>query len=95
MVLQLYQPEICFDGADNDLDGKIDLQDEECGMTFMQKNNQIPFQDRQRGQIPFDPLLQEEQTGQLLQGPIEPGQRQGQIQPGQIQPGQGRPGQGP
>ena len=29
-----YQPEICFDGADNDLDGKIDLQDEECGLTF-------------------------------------------------------------
>ena len=29
-----YQPEVCFDGADNDLDGKIDLQDEECGLTF-------------------------------------------------------------
>ena len=29
-----YQPEICFDGTDNDLDGKIDLQDEECGSTF-------------------------------------------------------------
>ena len=29
-----YQPEICFDGVDNDLDGKIDLQDEECGLIF-------------------------------------------------------------
>jgi hypothetical protein len=81
-----YQPEICFDGEDNDFDGKIDLQDEECVTTFMQQSpNQIPFSPRQGG-IPFDPNLPEElqrQRGQLQPGLPERGQ------PGQIQPGQG------
>ena len=27
-----YQPEQCSDGGDNDLDGKIDIQDEECNL---------------------------------------------------------------
>ncbi len=52
-----YQPEICFDGVDNDLDGKIDLKDEECDMTFMPKfPNQMPFP-LQSGGIPFYPNL--------------------------------------
>jgi hypothetical protein len=80
-----YQPEQCFDGADNDLDGKIDLQDEECGMssTSPQFPNQVP-RPPQSGQVPFNPYTPDAGSGQF------PSQR-GQGQPGQISPGQ--PGQ--
>ena len=84
-----YQPEICFDGADNDLDGKIDLQDEECGLTFSPGSPlEGPLQGLlppQSGGIPFNPNIQNGQSG---------------LPPGQTPPGQGPfrelpPGQGP
>ena len=93
-----YQPEQCFDGADNDLDGKIDLQDEECGTSSMQQfPNQAPRSPQsQSGGVPFNPNnpdggsgqfpSQQEQPGQFL-----PGQGQlGQLPPGQISPQQGQ-----
>ena len=90
-----YQPEICFDGVDNDLDGKIDLQDEECGLTFSPgspleapgsplegpRQGLLP---PQSGGIPFNPNNPNGQPG-LPPGPFPPGQGQ---------PGQGSPGQG-
>ena len=81
-----YQPEICFDGADNDLDGKIDLQDEECGLTFSPGSPlEGPLQGLlppQSGGIPFNPNNPNGQPG-LPPGPFPPGQGQ---------PGQGSPG---
>ena len=78
-----YQPELCFDGRDNDLDGKIDLEDEECGMTFIP---QFPSQPRSEGGMPFNPNLPGGQTG-----PFAPGQGFPQrTQPGQVHPGQGQ-----
>jgi hypothetical protein len=99
-----YQPEICYDGSDNDLDGTIDLQDVDCGMRLMQDSqNQIPLE-TQRGLVPNNPSL-EGQTGQLpnnpyddpyfdnqQRGPIPP--QQGQIQPSPGQPNSGESGQG-
>jgi hypothetical protein len=39
-----YEPEICYDGWDNDLDGLIDIQDPECGSPtgFPPSYSQIP-----------------------------------------------------
>jgi hypothetical protein len=87
-----YQPEQCFDGADNDLDGKIDLQDEECGMSSLQQfPNQVPLPP-QSGGIPFNPNNPDSGSGQF---PPQQGQgQQGQIspgQPGQLSPGQSSP----
>ena len=83
-----YQPEICFDGADNDLDGKIDLQDEECGLTFSPgspiQGPEGPFPP-QPGGIPFNPNIQ---PG-LPPGQLPPGQGQ----PGELSPGPGQPGE--
>lgn len=84
-----YQPEICFDGSDNDLDGKIDVQDEDCGMTFIPQNpSQRPFPPN-TGVGPFNPNFPENQLGQIFPpNQIQPGIEQGQ--PGQINPGQGQ-----
>ena len=81
-----YQPEQCFDGADNDLDGKIDLQDEECGTSSLpQFPNQPPRSPQsQSGGVPFNPNTPD---GGSMQVPSQPGQ------PGQFSPGQGLPGQ--
>ena len=89
-----YQPEICFDGSDNDLDGKIDLQDEECGVTFSPGAPiQSPLPPQPGGGIPFNPNIQEGQTG-LPPGQLPPGQGQpNQGQPGDLAPGQGSPGE--
>jgi hypothetical protein len=93
-----YQPEICFDGADNDLDGKIDLQDEECGSTFSPGS---PIQGPlppQSGGLPFNPNIQNGQPG-LPPGQTPPGQGQplpgqlGELPPGQGQLGELQPGQ--
>ena len=85
-----YQLEICFDGGDNDRDGKVDVQDEDCGMTFVpQSPNQRPFQP-QTGGIPFNPNFQGGQQGQLSPGQISPESQPQQVQPGQLQPGQGQ-----
>ena len=100
-----YQPEICYDGSDNDLDGEIDLQDDDCGMRLMRDVlNQVPLE-TQRGLGPNSPSL-EGQTGQLSNnpyddpyfdnqptGPIPPQQGQIQPSPGQ-QPNTGQSGQG-
>ena len=90
-----YQPEQCFDGADNDLDGKIDLQDEECGMSSTQ---QSPFQvplPPQSGGIPFNPNNPGGGSGQFPSQQGQPGQfPQEQGQPGQLPPGQFSPEQG-
>lgn len=84
-----YQPEICYDGADNDLDGKIDNQDEDCGTIFRQIPNQIPFSPRDGG-IPFNPNLPEGLQEQIPgRGQVQPN-FPGRAQPGQIQPGQGQ-----
>jgi hypothetical protein len=93
-----YQPEICFDGADNDLDGKIDLQDEECGLTFSPGS---PIQGPegplppQPGGIPFYPNIQPGlPPGPLPPGPLPPGPGQpGELSPGPGQPGELSPGQ--
>ena len=93
-----YQPEICFDGADNDLDGKIDLQDEECGLTFSPGS---PIQGPegplppQPGGIPFNPNIQPGlPPGPLPPGPLQPGPGQpGELSPGPGQPGELSPGQ--
>ena len=89
-----YQPEICFDGVDNDLDGKIDLQDEECGLTFSPGSPlEGPLQGLvppQSGGIPFNPNNPNGQPG-LPPGPFPPGQGQ----PGQGSPGPGQPGKLP
>jgi hypothetical protein len=84
-----YQPEICFDGSDNDLDGKIDLQDEDCGMTFIPQNpNQRSFPPN-TGIGPFNPNIQGGQLGNTFPpSQIQP--QPEQAQPGQIQPGQGQ-----
>jgi hypothetical protein len=81
-----YQPEICFDGSDNDLDGKIDVQDEECGMTFIPENpSQIPFPPHIGG----GSNLPNSQFGQILP-PNQMQPQYEQAQPGQINPGQGQ-----
>ena len=89
-----YQPEVCFDGADNDLDGKIDLQDEECGLTFSPGSPlEGPLQGLlppQSGGIPFNPNNPNGQPG-LPPGPLPPGQGQ----PGQSPSQQGQSGQLP
>jgi hypothetical protein len=99
-----YQPEICYDGSDNDLDGEIDLQDEDCGMRLMQDlPNQVPLE-TQRGQLPSNPSL-EGPAGPLpnnpyddpyfdspQRGPIPP--QQGQVIPTPGQPETGQSGQG-
>jgi hypothetical protein len=90
-----YQPEQCFDGADNDLDGKIDLQDEECGMSSMQQfPNQVPLPP-QSGGIPFNPNIPDGRSGQFPPQQGQPGQTSPeQGQPGQLSPGQPSPEQG-
>ena len=90
-----YQPEQCFDGADNDLDGKIDLQDEECGMSSMQQfPNQVPLPP-QSGGIPFNPNIPDGRSGQFPSQQGQPGQiSPEQAQPGQLSPGQSSPEQG-
>ena len=48
-----YQPEQCYDGRDNDLDGKIDIQDGECNLQQpgpMQPDLGGPLQSRQQMQ---------------------------------------------
>ena len=93
-----YQPEQCFDGADNDLDGKIDLQDEECGSSSMQQfPNQAPRSPQsQSGGVPFNPNNPDGGSGQFPSqqgqpGQFLPGQGQlGQLPPGQISPQQGQ-----
>jgi hypothetical protein len=90
-----YQPEQCFDGADNDLDGKIDLQDEECGMSSLQQfPNQVPLPP-QSGGIPFNPNIPDSGSGQYPSQQGQPGQFSPQQgQPGQLPPGQFSPEQG-
>ena len=90
-----YQPEQCFDGADNDLDGKIDLQDEECGTSSMQQfPNQVP-RPPQSGGIPFNPNIPDGGSGQFPSQQGQPGQfLPGQGQPGQLPPGQISPERG-
>jgi hypothetical protein len=103
-----YQPEICYDGSDNDLDGEIDLQDEDCGMRLMQdSSNQLPFEGGQIGPTPTDPYL-DGQSGALPydpsydpyfeneQGePLQQGQLpQGQLPQGQIQSSPSQPSSG-
>ena len=90
-----YQPEQCFDGADNDLDGKIDLQDEECGMSSTQQSPiQVPLPP-QSGGIPFNPNNPDVGSGQFPSQQGQPGQLPpGQLPPGQLPPGQLPPGQG-
>ena len=84
-----YQPEICFDGSDNDLDGKIDYQDEDCGTTFIPQNpTQRPFPPNTGGGIPFNPNFQD-QLGQMLP-PTQIQPEHEHAQPGQIHPGQGQ-----
>jgi hypothetical protein len=105
-----YQPEICYDGTDNDFDGEIDLQDEDCGMRLMQDgSSQLPLEGGQVGPTPNDQYLGG-QTGTL---PFDPnydpyfdneqggGQsQQGQlpqgptIQPNPSQPNSGQPNAG-
>ena len=86
-----YQPEQCFDGADNDLDGKIDLQDEECGTSSMQQfPNQVP-RPPQSGGIPFNPNIPDGRSGQFPSQQGQPGQfPQEQRQPGPFPPGLGQ-----
>jgi hypothetical protein len=45
-----YEPEICYDGWDNDLDGLIDIQDPECGSAtgYPPSYTQIPPQSPQQ-----------------------------------------------
>jgi hypothetical protein len=90
-----YQPEQCFDGIDNDLDGKIDLQDEECGMSSIpQYSNQVPLPPSSGG-IPFNPNNPNGQSGQFPSQQEQPGQSPSQQdQPGQLPPGQFSPQQG-
>jgi hypothetical protein len=92
-----YQPEQCFDGADNDLDGKIDLQDEECGMSATQQSpNQVPLPP-QSGGIPFNPNNPGGQGGQFPSQQGQPGsfpQEPGLPGQGQQGQGQGPEGQG-
>ena len=74
-----YEPEKCFDGKDNDFDGKIDVQDEDCsGGGSLSSPNQPPNQllqqipPQQQQQINPQPLpelppqLQDQQQGRLL-----------------------------
>jgi hypothetical protein len=87
-----YQPELCFDNRDNDLDGKIDLQDEECGVAALQQfiPGQVPLPP-QSGGIPFNPNNPNSGgSGQFPSQQAQPGQP-GQSSPGQ--PGQSSPGQ--
>jgi hypothetical protein len=102
-----YQPEICYDGTDNDFDGAIDLTDEDCGMRLMQDaSNQLPLEEGSRGFAQSDPYLEGQtgpvpydpfydpyfDNGQLGGIPIQPGQiPQGQLQ--QQNPGQAGSGQ--
>ena len=55
-----YDPEKCFDGNDNDLDRKIDLQDEECGSSPFQNPGQLLQQlpPQQQEQLNPPPLPQ-------------------------------------
>ena len=102
-----YQPEICYDGSDNDLDGEIDLQDKDCGMRILQNSpTQVPngggqeglaqsdpYLEGQAGQVPYDPYSDTEQGGL----PLQPGQLP-QSQPQQQQqqsPSQPNPGPTP
>jgi hypothetical protein len=85
-----YQPEICFDGSDNDLDGKIDIQDEDCGTTFIPQNpSQRPFPSTPGGGGGLNPNLPGGILGQIFPpSQIQPGHEH--AQPGQIHPGQGQ-----
>jgi hypothetical protein len=99
-----YQPEICYDATDNDLDGKIDLQDDDCGMRLLQDlSNRVPLES-ERGPLLNNPLP-EGQTGQIpnndpfddpyfdnqQRGPLPP--QQGQLPPNPGQQQQPNPGQ--
>lgn len=76
-----YQPEVCFDGVDNDLDGKIDLQDEECGLSGNQgrPNNQQPLPPGGNPYNPFSgrgvPDQGQPNSGRLGEGPLDPNPR--------------------
>jgi hypothetical protein len=52
-----YEPEICYDGWDNDLDGLIDIQDPECGSStgYPPSYTQIPQQSPQQQPQPQFP----------------------------------------
>ena len=65
-----YQPEQCSDGVDNDFDGKIDNQDEECMVTYTEKGiSQIP-QEPQRTYS--DPYLQGVLPQQMQRDQMQP-----------------------
>ena len=53
-----YEPEICYDGWDNDLDGLIDIQDPECGSAtgFPPSYSQIPPQSPHQQSQPQSPM---------------------------------------
>ena len=82
-----FEPEKCFDGKDNDADGKIDLQDEECNQSSPYLS---PFRDpNQLQQLP--PELQQQSPRSIPQNPSQqlPDQfqeRQGQLVPRQQPP---------
>lgn len=72
-----YQPEQCFDGSDNDLDGKIDIQDEECNLKIIATTTEVVPEFETSHDEPFQ------------NGVTERPRQQGQMQPesGQMQPG--------
>lgn len=84
-----YQPEICFDGMDNDLDGKIDLQDDECGTRFSPGSPVEGSNPPQTGGIPFNPSPNSNLPSN--QPPSSQGQFQG-LPPGQFPSDQGQLG---
>ena len=86
-----YEPERCFDGKDNDLDGKIDLQDEECGQSGQ---SSLPSLNPDQYMQQAPPQQQEQINPQPLpQLPHPPDQQQGLPRQQQEQLPQQLPGQ--
>jgi hypothetical protein len=67
-----YQPEQCVDGRDNDLDGKIDIQDEECNLTLVQETGQVLQAETPRYQ-PFQNGVTDPQQQQQMQPYVDLG----------------------
>ena len=75
-----YQPEQCSDGSDNDLDGKIDIQDEECNLKIIATTTEVV------------PEFETSHDASFQNGVTErPREQSGQMQSGQMQPNLGGP----
>ena len=75
-----YQPEQCSDGSDNDLDGKIDIQDEECNLKIIATTTEVVPEFETSHDEPFQNEVTErpqQQPGQMQPDLVGPDGQQG------------------